>query len=325
MSQFDWGVLDPYVVDGVQLADDLNQFRDALLSYHRGATRPPYVKPGMLWINDAAGAANWILNVYLSPTVGDKPLFAYNTTTGDVTVAAAAGGTLAAAMLLAQAAANPAVQWNATANPIDAKAWRMTVNAAGALVLSSYNDAGAVLASITFNRDGSVGSTQPVMRLFSEQMLAAAAGTITVAFPAGAKAIEVWFLLANVGNVNDASGVVINEIVGGAPVVTLTHSTQTLSGYTSTAAAGQAFNQNGWALGANQAFAFGVLRPVVSPISNALYITADYALFNAAGSPIKTQSIQWAATPGPVTGLRFVNGCATQWSIGSYARCIAAF
>ena len=156
MSQFDFGVIDPYVVDGVQLADDLNQFRDALLSYHRGGTRPPYVVAGMLWINDAGGPTNWILNVYLSPTIGDRPLFTYDTTTGNITVSAGATGTVSAAALLAQAAASPSVQWNATNNPIDLKAWRMTVNAAGALVLASYNDAGVQQQSITFNRDGTI-------------------------------------------------------------------------------------------------------------------------------------------------------------------------
>ena len=158
MSQFDFGVIDPYVVDGVQLADDLNQFRDALLSYHRGPARPPYVVAGMLWINDAGGPTNWILNVYISPTIGDRPLFQYDTTTGNITIAIGAGSTVSAAVLLAQAAASPSVQWNATGNPIDAKAWRMTVNGAGALVLASYNDAGVLQNSITFNRDGTIAS-----------------------------------------------------------------------------------------------------------------------------------------------------------------------
>lgn len=159
MSQFDFGVIDPYVVDGVQLADDLNQFRDALFSYHRGPTRPPYAVPGMLWVNDAAGPANWILNVYLSPTIGDRPLFTYDTTTGNITVAIGAGGAVSAAVLLAQAAAGPSVQWNATANPIDAKNWRMTENGAGALVLASYSDAGVLQQSITFNRDGTMATS----------------------------------------------------------------------------------------------------------------------------------------------------------------------
>jgi hypothetical protein len=110
----------------------------------------------MLWISDAGGATAWVINWYVSPTVGDVPLFTLNTTTGAVSVSASAGGTFSAAILLAQAAANPQVQWNATGNPIDAKNWRMIVNGAGALVLSSYNDAGVLQKSFTFNRDGTM-------------------------------------------------------------------------------------------------------------------------------------------------------------------------
>jgi hypothetical protein len=88
MSQFDWGNLDPYVVDGVQLADDLNQFRDALLSVHRGGARPAYAVAGMEWINDAGGAANWIQNLFMGPTIGDRPLFNFDTTTGLITLGA---------------------------------------------------------------------------------------------------------------------------------------------------------------------------------------------------------------------------------------------
>jgi microcystin-dependent protein len=85
MSQFDFGTMDPYVVDGVQLADSLNQWRDALHSMHRAASRPPYAVAGMMWINDSAGAANWVVNIYMGATVGDKALFSYDTTTGAVT------------------------------------------------------------------------------------------------------------------------------------------------------------------------------------------------------------------------------------------------
>jgi hypothetical protein len=156
MSQFDFGTIDPYVVDGVQLADMLNQWRDAILSWHRGPTRPTYVVPGMMWINDAAGPTGWIVNVYMSPTIGDVALFGYNTTTGAISLLATTGGAVTAATLLAQAVASPSVQWNATGNPIDAKNWRMTVNGSGALVLSSFNDAGVLQNSITFNRDGTI-------------------------------------------------------------------------------------------------------------------------------------------------------------------------
>ena len=85
MSQFDFGTMDPYVVDGVQLADSLNQWRDALHGMHRGASRPPYAVAGMMWINDSAGATNWVVNIYLGPPVGDKALFSYDTTSGAVT------------------------------------------------------------------------------------------------------------------------------------------------------------------------------------------------------------------------------------------------
>lgn len=162
MSQFDFGTIDPYVVDGVELADFLNQWRDAIYSLHRGATRPPYVVPGMLWVSDAGGPSAWVLNWYVSPTVGDVALFTLNTTTGGITISASAGGSFAAATLLAQAVASPQVQWNATGNPIDAKNWRMTVNGAGALVLASYSDAGVLLNSITFNRDGSISPMPPL-------------------------------------------------------------------------------------------------------------------------------------------------------------------
>jgi hypothetical protein len=156
MSQYDFGIIDPYVTVGVELADMLNNWRDAMYSLQRGNTRPTFVVPGQLWINDAAGPTNWQLMWYVSPTVGDVPLFSLNTVTGAVTISASAGGTFSAAILLAQAAANPSVQWNATGNGIDAKNWRMTVNGTGALVLSCYSDAGVLQNSITFNRDGTI-------------------------------------------------------------------------------------------------------------------------------------------------------------------------
>jgi hypothetical protein len=198
MSQFDFGTIDPYVVDGVELADFLNQWRDALLSMHRGAARPPYVVPGMLWISDAAGPTGWVINWYVSPTVGDKPLFTLNTVTGDVTISAAQGGTLGAATLLAQAAVAPAVKWNATGNPIDMKNWTMSVSAAdGSLQLSSVNDAGVVQQTFVFNRDGSIAT--PVGALYLTGEVKDLIGLVTVA-PAG------W-ILAIPGTIgNGASG-----------------------------------------------------------------------------------------------------------------------
>jgi hypothetical protein len=178
MSQYDFGTIDPYVTVGVELADMLNQWRDAIYSLQRGNTRPTFVVPGQLWINDSAGPTNWQLVWFVSPTVGDVPLFSLNTTTGAVTISASSGGTFNAAVLLAQAAASPSVQWNATGNPIDVKAWRMTVNGAGALVLSSYSDAGVLQNSITFNRDGTIGTPFPTWRRLGRVVTVAAQAAI---------------------------------------------------------------------------------------------------------------------------------------------------
>jgi hypothetical protein len=89
MSQYDFGVIDPYVTVGVELADMLNQWRDAVYSLHRGGVRPTYIVPGMLWVNDSGGAANWVVSQYISPTVGDLALFNLNTSTGAITLGAA--------------------------------------------------------------------------------------------------------------------------------------------------------------------------------------------------------------------------------------------
>jgi hypothetical protein len=178
MPQFDFGTIDPNVVDGTQLAGFLNNWRDALYSLQRGGTRASFVVPGQLWINDAGGASAWKLNWYVSPTIGDVTLFTLDTTTGNVTISAAGSGSLSAAVLLAQAAASPSVQWNATGNPIDAKNWRMTVNAAGALVLSSYNDAGVLQQSFTFNRDGTMAAGG--WRVLSRQVVSAAQANVRI-------------------------------------------------------------------------------------------------------------------------------------------------
>ena len=89
MSQFDFGTIDPYVDDGVLLADDLNQWRNALYSMQRGSSRPSFAQPGQVWMSDAAGAADWQANLYTGPTRGDVKLFDIDTTAGMVALAAA--------------------------------------------------------------------------------------------------------------------------------------------------------------------------------------------------------------------------------------------
>jgi len=87
MSQYDFGIIDPYVKTGVDLATMLNLWRDATYSLQRGPTRPAFIVPGQMWVNDAGGATNWIVNVYVSSGIGDKPLWKLNTTTGKIIIA----------------------------------------------------------------------------------------------------------------------------------------------------------------------------------------------------------------------------------------------
>ena len=169
MSQFDFGTIDPYVVDGVQLAGMLNQWRDAVHSWHRGPSRPAYVVPGMMWVNDSGGAANWVVNVFMGATIGDMPIFGYDTTTGAITWLASSTGTFVAQILHALSTANPAVWWTASNNPIDAKQWRETVTGTGALRLGAYNDAGVETAWIQFNRDGTITSSRVSAEFYATQ------------------------------------------------------------------------------------------------------------------------------------------------------------
>lgn len=54
MTQYSFGTINPTTKNGTDLASDLNQFRDALLTQHSGASRPSYVQPGMQWLNTAS-------------------------------------------------------------------------------------------------------------------------------------------------------------------------------------------------------------------------------------------------------------------------------
>jgi hypothetical protein len=156
--QFDFGQIDPFVVDGSALASMLNQWRDALHSLHRGPARPAYVVPGMLWIDDSGGPTNWVVNAYMGPAIGDRPLFQFNTTTGAVVQVA---DQYTAALLNAQAAANPAAQWSAIGNAVDQRTWRAVLLPSGVLQVQALNDAGVLLAGIDFNRNGTMRVVTP--------------------------------------------------------------------------------------------------------------------------------------------------------------------
>jgi hypothetical protein len=323
MSQFDFGTIDPYVVDGVQLADMLNNWRSAVHSWHRGGTRPSYVVPGMMWINDSGGATNWIVNVYMSPTVGDVAMFIYNTSTGAITLAGSAGGTFAAAVLLAQANANPSVQWSATGNPIDAKNWRMTVNAAGALVLASYNDAGVLQQSFTFNRDGTTTNSVPTyaMRLYNEVVLAASAADMRVTVPAAAKAIEIWFFTIN----GTADTLLMNPLNGAAIQAGNVFRTQYFYGIGATTAASFVNPSTSWQIAGTVIVTNGVWRPTWVPANSAVLANISGYAQTAGGASAYALASSYDCSGIVVpTGYRLSN-TAQQFAAGSWMRCFAAY
>ena len=78
MSQFDFGTINPDLKSGSGLASDLNSWRDALHSLHRGSTRPTYAVQGMMWIDDTANP--WLIKMYSG--TADTVLASFNPTTG---------------------------------------------------------------------------------------------------------------------------------------------------------------------------------------------------------------------------------------------------
>lgn len=81
MSQFDFGTIDPNVMTGTQLAIALNQWRDAVNSGHRGASRPEYVRPGMLWVLEV-DEERWDLILFDGDS--DIPLMSINPDTHEI-------------------------------------------------------------------------------------------------------------------------------------------------------------------------------------------------------------------------------------------------
>lgn len=59
MSQFDFGTMNPATESGTQLAADLNAWRTALHSMHRGSARPAYAVAGLFWLKDSV--TPWVL------------------------------------------------------------------------------------------------------------------------------------------------------------------------------------------------------------------------------------------------------------------------
>lgn len=82
MSQYDFGVIDPDVTDGVTLADYLNQWKTAVVSNHCEPGNPPYALPGMLFTRQTSDT----FRVEVYDGTAFIPLIAGNEATGQVTV-----------------------------------------------------------------------------------------------------------------------------------------------------------------------------------------------------------------------------------------------
>jgi microcystin-dependent protein len=195
MSQYDFGTLDPYVVDGVALAASLNSWRNALATMHRGSSRPLYAVPGQAWCNDAAGPSNWIVNLYVSAAIGDKPLFAINTTTGTITWESdilggpflpLGGGTVsgatifqgqltAAALLLSDAITGPPThRLRAQANAANTRIFEVAEQSDGTLAFRALTDDLTTLqGQAKVNRDGSMAATSPASGAASTEVVTA--------------------------------------------------------------------------------------------------------------------------------------------------------
>mgnify|MGYP001016218265 CR=1 FL=1 len=79
MAQFDFGTMDPDQIDGTELTNILNQWRNALHGSHKGTAAPTYAVLGMHWLDDsdtpwelkrctAVDEVTWVTEGYIDPS-----------------------------------------------------------------------------------------------------------------------------------------------------------------------------------------------------------------------------------------------------------------
>jgi hypothetical protein len=326
MSQYDFGTIDPNVMDGTQLALALNSWRDAVNSWQRGATRPSFIVPGQMWINDSGGPSNWVVNVYFG-AAGDKPLLNYNSTTGAIVLAASIGATLTAATLLAEAAAGPMVRWNATGNPADTRAWRATVRGDGTLRFSAYSDAGVEGPWVQLGRDGrivtSTSQSAGLVQLYGEAIAAAGATELIVQAPPGAKLLElVWDITSSSFAAN--STLALQLMAGSTVINTGIYGGQYVSGNDSSASATPLAGSTFWPLGTGLQWA-GTVKGSLGPNGRpgTLMLTATIGTGTLTGRVANAAELDCATPRANVTAFRFSSG--TAFAAGSMARLLAAY
>lgn len=81
MAQFDFGNLESPLSGTVFINGNLEPWRDALHSSHKGGSRPSYAVEGMLWVDDTTNP--WILNMFDGSN--DIALGSFDTTTNTFT------------------------------------------------------------------------------------------------------------------------------------------------------------------------------------------------------------------------------------------------
>jgi hypothetical protein len=64
VSQSDFGTIVASTKTGAALATDLNNWRDALHTGHRGSTAPPYAVAGIVWLDDSGGVTDVLVKRY---------------------------------------------------------------------------------------------------------------------------------------------------------------------------------------------------------------------------------------------------------------------
>lgn len=86
MSQSYWGNISAATTSGTQLATLMNDTGDALISSHKGGTRPSYAVAGIIWVDDTN--TTWDIKIYDGGA--DIVIGQVNTTTNEFVFAVAA-------------------------------------------------------------------------------------------------------------------------------------------------------------------------------------------------------------------------------------------
>lgn len=86
MSQIVYDNIDPTLVGGTELADILNNFKNALMSGLKGPTRPTQIQNGGMWVDDSQEISSGILILKMSIGPSDVVLLTVNKTSGAVSI-----------------------------------------------------------------------------------------------------------------------------------------------------------------------------------------------------------------------------------------------